>query len=347
MPHSNAQLLHAFANQGDESAFCELMERYLSLIYQAALRRSGNHQLAEEASQNVLTLLVRKAPDLVKEPARLPGWLHRAAILEAGNLLKKEKRHQQRIQAAMKEPQSRSNETQSAWQEAIPHLDEALNRLSPLDRQVVILHYLQGQTHRQIAEKLGKTTSAVQRQCHRCLQKLARLLSSRSVKISGTTLVSAFAVESTKAAPIAFVQQLSVSALTTSVTTTLPFLTKTLLLMTTTQKMISTAALVSLLASVPLFYQQQTIQKLRTQSENPPLTGSPQLQKSGPLIVTPVPATRTVQATRSERSGKPRRILSMEKQLEDARDKLDPSAKRLGSLEPLIRTGGKQFYRQS
>ena len=96
MPDTDAQLLDAFRRDRDERAFHTLAERHMGLIYGAALRRSGHRQLAEEAAQNVLALLVRKAPDLAEEPARLPGWLHRAATLEVGNLLRIEARHQRR-----------------------------------------------------------------------------------------------------------------------------------------------------------------------------------------------------------------------------------------------------------
>ncbi|MEZ5325915.1 MAG: RNA polymerase sigma factor [Verrucomicrobiales bacterium] len=148
----------------------------------------------------------------------MAAWLHRcAASYEAANLLKKEMRHQNRIRAAMEDSplkvSDREGEDDPAWKNALPHLDSLLDRLSETDRQLVVLHYLQGMPHRELAVVVGKSRSAVQRRCHRCLDKLANLLNARGMGISTVTLVSMFASESAKAVPATLVAELPAAAL--------------------------------------------------------------------------------------------------------------------------------------
>ena len=53
---------------GDESAFKELFERYVHLVYSAALRQVRNPSHAEEITQAVFILLARKAKSLSPKP---------------------------------------------------------------------------------------------------------------------------------------------------------------------------------------------------------------------------------------------------------------------------------------
>ena len=56
------ELLQAYAQDHSESAFQELVQRYVDLVYSAAIRRvSGDRELAEDVTQEVFTDLARKA----------------------------------------------------------------------------------------------------------------------------------------------------------------------------------------------------------------------------------------------------------------------------------------------
>ena len=90
------------------------------------------------------------------------------------------------------------DEVSPSWKKAIPLLDESLAQLGESDRQLVILHYLQRKPFRVIAESVGRSESAVQRQCHRCLDKLARILRSKGVIITSGSLVGLLAQEGVK-----------------------------------------------------------------------------------------------------------------------------------------------------
>ena len=94
------QLLARYVGDGSEAAFCELVERYVDLVYSAALRRTGGDtHLAHDVAQLVFTDLARKARSIPKNVV-LAGWLHRATRFAAAQLLRTERRRQSREQEA-------------------------------------------------------------------------------------------------------------------------------------------------------------------------------------------------------------------------------------------------------
>jgi hypothetical protein len=49
---TDSELLTAYGQTGDEAAFEQLARRHVDMIFAVNRRRSGNRQLAEEATQN-------------------------------------------------------------------------------------------------------------------------------------------------------------------------------------------------------------------------------------------------------------------------------------------------------
>jgi RNA polymerase sigma factor (sigma-70 family) len=257
MTSTDAALLNAFARHRDESAFRELAQRHLGLIFHTALRRTGgDHSMAEEISQNVLCAVARKAPELARNPERFAAWLHRAALFESSKAMRKDSSRQRRD--LLQHPdaiQATSLGDDSLWQRALPHLDTALDSLPESDRRVVVLHFFERQQFAQIAGLLGKTPAAVQKQSVRALEKLSRLLRSRGVAVPVGLLATGFAIESAKAAPLALLPSLTAAALSATVGATT---TNSLLLMLTTHSKILVPCTLLVLA-LPLALQQLAI----------------------------------------------------------------------------------------
>src|SRR6266404_3906596 len=87
----DAELLRDYVTSGSDTAFAELVDRYLDFVYSTARRQLGNEQLAEEVAQVVFSLLARKAVGLLDLPS-LAGWLYRATCFTAAKTLRTERR---------------------------------------------------------------------------------------------------------------------------------------------------------------------------------------------------------------------------------------------------------------
>src|SRR5437762_11545007 len=100
MTISDPQLLCRYIADHSESAFAELVNRHVDLVYSAALRQlGGDEQLAKDVAQNVFIDLARKAKTLTNR-ASLSGWLYTSARFAATNLLRAEQRRRFREQEA-------------------------------------------------------------------------------------------------------------------------------------------------------------------------------------------------------------------------------------------------------
>jgi DNA-directed RNA polymerase specialized sigma24 family protein len=94
-------LLEEYAQSGSESAFRELVSRYIGLVYSTALRLvSGDTHRAEDVAQMMFINLARKAPSLPNGVA-LGGWLHQSAYNIAAPMMRAERRRQGREREAV------------------------------------------------------------------------------------------------------------------------------------------------------------------------------------------------------------------------------------------------------
>src|SRR5438093_10007812 len=136
------QLLDRYTTDRSEVAFGELVERYVSLVYSAALRRTGgNPDLSNDVAQQVFTDLARKARSLPPGIV-LAVWLHQATRYAAGNLLRAERRrHACEQKAAAMNPLE--SEPTTDWDDIRPLLDKALDRLGRVDRDALLLRFFE------------------------------------------------------------------------------------------------------------------------------------------------------------------------------------------------------------
>ncbi len=261
---SDSQLLRAFTETANQSAFRTLVERHAGLVFGTAYRVTGDRGLAEEASQIVFTIFAKRAAKL-DGAGGLAGWLHRSSWLEAKRLCRTECRHREKIsryaQHAMHHnTPERESEIQARWESALPFLDQALMRLSENDRQILLWHYYEGLTFPQIAPRLNARPATVQKRSVRAMAKLARLLQGNGAAIPATALAAGMAGQFAKAAPSGLGTTLATKAL--AGTSTLPsqvIVANTIL----TMKLSKTAIILTTLTmlSAPLVWQRVAIAK--------------------------------------------------------------------------------------
>jgi RNA polymerase sigma factor (sigma-70 family) len=200
---SDNELLLAFGRDGDEAAFSALAARHVDMIFSVSLRRSGNRQLAEEATQNVLVSLSTKARKLAAGESSLSGWLHMATKFEVAKLLRRETRIKRREQAYASDPMKTSTQNDDeTFLRLIPLLDQAIDQLRASDREVIVRRYLEGQDFRRIGEALGISEDAAQKRTSRAFDCLNRFFKRKAgVTVSATALAAGISRHCAEAAP--------------------------------------------------------------------------------------------------------------------------------------------------
>jgi len=116
---TDQELLREYAGEASEAAFSELVQRYIDLVYSAALRLVGNTHLAEDVSQKVFLALAQNAEQLA-DRAVLPGWLHGAARNLSANAIRSEVRRRAREQEAAAMNELLGPEPEPVWESVAP-----------------------------------------------------------------------------------------------------------------------------------------------------------------------------------------------------------------------------------
>ncbi len=257
-----ARLLEAFvASNRCDKAFAALVGSLDGLVYSSALRRTGNAQLAEEVAQNVFAIMAQKAGALRSHPS-LTAWALKTTRLQCANAMRSERRRQRKTAALASEAGSRNSQStnpmddQATWKDAIPFLDEALDRLSPQDQKLILQRFYEDKKFREIAGQTGQTESACKKRVQRALQKLSSLLTSRGVSLTGTAVASLLGAEFARAAPAHITAAIAPKALAASSSlSATTVVANTIHTMSTLKSTSITAAAVFAFAVIPISQQ--------------------------------------------------------------------------------------------
>lgn len=173
----DAQLLRLYAETRSESAFAELVQRHVDLVYSTALRQlNGDTHLAQDVAQNVFTALARKASSLSSH-CSVVGWLYLGAQHAAAQAVRSEQRRRTREQEAYRMHElSHDSSGIDDWDRVSPLLDEAMHELPPLDRDAVLLRYFEQRPFAEVGATLNVSEDAARMRVDRALEKLRGLL---------------------------------------------------------------------------------------------------------------------------------------------------------------------------
>ncbi len=184
-------LLDRYLKTGQSADFECLVRAHGAMVFGTALRRTRSRGLAEEVTQEVFVTLARKA-GTIREPEKLAAWLHRTAHFSAANVNRREAKRGKIMKAYAAErsaEEASSTESKSnQWEGVIPLLDQAIEDLSPNDRDAVIMRFYEDSSYQQIARLLGKSEAACRTQVYRALDRLSRLLRQRGAIVPPAAL---------------------------------------------------------------------------------------------------------------------------------------------------------------
>ncbi len=192
-PPTDWSLLAQFV-AGDESAFASLMERHQSLVMSVCQRILREAADAEDAFQATFLVLARKARTLSWQDS-IVGWLHQTARRTAMKLRSMKARRQRIEQQAALERSEDSHSEKNSEAAVTVHelaeiLDEELDRLPALFREVILLTQVEGLSRDETAQRLGISEAAVKDRLERGRGQLRSRLVRRGITVSGTMLAA-------------------------------------------------------------------------------------------------------------------------------------------------------------
>ncbi|MEX2155604.1 MAG: sigma-70 family RNA polymerase sigma factor [Gemmatimonadales bacterium] len=156
------------AQAGDEAALEALFRAFETPVYNLARRMLKRPEDAEDVLQETFLEVVRSIKQYRGE-GHLWGWIRRIA---ATKTLMRIRRDQVRAAEPLDyEPAGRPMQVGANLD-----LEKAFEQLSETSRAVVWLHDVEGYTHEEIAEQMGKSVSFSKSQLARAHARLRRML---------------------------------------------------------------------------------------------------------------------------------------------------------------------------
>ena len=168
--HSTDDQLVRRSRLGDRAAFAALLERHEPRAAAAARRVLRNREDAEDVVQEAI-LSAYLSLDRLRDPERFGSWL--AAI--AANLAKMRLRQQRSVADLPGGVAAPADDVV----EALDSLRTALALLPAGERDVVVMHYVEGLSCEEIGARIGRSPGAVRVRLHRARVRLRERLTHR------------------------------------------------------------------------------------------------------------------------------------------------------------------------
>lgn len=172
-------LMRRVQEAADGQAFGELFGRYRARITSYVARLLGDRHDAESIAQEVFLRLIEKS-HLYRYPRGFSTWLFTIARNLAADFHKKKRARTSEsfdlMADSQAEPNERRPEAVALQEEDLRRLDEAVRRLPPEHREVLILRAFHEMSYREIAEIAGCPESTARSRMDYALQELKRQL---------------------------------------------------------------------------------------------------------------------------------------------------------------------------
>lgn len=104
-------------------------------------------------------------------------------------------------------------EAGTVWDQISPYLNDALDGLSRLDREVLMIRYFGNKSHREVAQALGLSEDTAKKRVSRALEKLRMTFARRGVVVPSIALAAAFSTCGAQAAPAGLTLSITAAAL--------------------------------------------------------------------------------------------------------------------------------------
>lgn len=159
---------------GDRVAFGELVARHEQTVRQVCGRLLGSEDRARDAVQEAAVRAL-VGLDQLAVPERFGAWLCGIALNVGRTWLRQEARLSMVPLLAISETvtdQEPGPDEQAELTELASRVRRAIAHLAPAQRETVLLFYLQGLTHREVATELGISINAVKARLHQARRAL-------------------------------------------------------------------------------------------------------------------------------------------------------------------------------
>lgn len=158
--------------QIDEISFREVFNKYYDRIYSGFLKKTQSHEIAQDLTQQTF-IKFWNYRDTYNTNFTLEVQLFRKGKLVFIDWLRKESKERQMIDNLKLNDKIPLNDLNSDLKES---LNLAIDQLSKVRKEVFKLAYIEGYSHKEIAEKLNISNRTVETHIYKAVKQLRKIL---------------------------------------------------------------------------------------------------------------------------------------------------------------------------
>ena len=167
---TDIELIRSILHENDSRAFGELMKRYTSQVYSAAMRLTKDEDNAAEVTQLAFIQAYKRLDSWRGES--FGAWVTIIANHIALRLLEKEKRRA--YEPLDENTDSLDEGYDEEHEQRLQSLEQAVEQLPEADQQIIRWHYYEGIPLADIAERIGQTENNVKVRMFRVRERLKK-----------------------------------------------------------------------------------------------------------------------------------------------------------------------------
>jgi RNA polymerase sigma-70 factor (ECF subfamily) len=171
------------AQRGDQDAFASLTGPVVARLDAAARLILRDGELARDAVQDSMVRAWRDLPGL-RDPDRFQPWLHRLTVNACLDVARRRRRRSVEVELTPIVMPSVADATAEFAEREL--IDDALRRLEPEFRAVVVLHYFLGMPLQDVAVLLRIPVGTVKSRLHRSLRSMRVTLEQAEIEDATT-----------------------------------------------------------------------------------------------------------------------------------------------------------------
>lgn len=169
---------------GDRKAFAALVEEHQGMVYNLALRMTGNRELAEDLAQEVFLRAYRGLPSF-EGRSNLSTWIYRITYNTAMNELEKARYRYEKIDPLEIDRERSDLSTESDSDDPLSWIERAevkdrlrslIEKLKPQQRTALLLYYQGDRSYEEISRIMDLPLGSVKTALFRAKETLRKLI---------------------------------------------------------------------------------------------------------------------------------------------------------------------------
>jgi RNA polymerase sigma-70 factor (ECF subfamily) len=156
---------------GNLAELSELFERYNVRIYNFMLKLTFDRSLSQDLTQNLFYRII-KYRHTFKDEFTFKSWIYQLARNIHADHCKKNKKYTEQYTQVEEYDENIIDQNAAFSEDEFARLDQALSRLKPEQKEIIVLSRFQGLKYSEISVIQNQSVPAIKVQVHRAIKQL-------------------------------------------------------------------------------------------------------------------------------------------------------------------------------